>query len=280
VAAVEALLGFPLPDPAAMEEIEHSARLYREGAAAVMTANLPSRVDSEEAQVAPVTFVLAGTRLVTLRFHEPSAFTTFPVRAERASLGCTSGQGVLLALLESIVERLADILEAVGRSIDRLGRTIFRPGPRAGARDLEAMLAEIGAEATRTTQVRESLIALEPLIAYLREIGAAGEGRARVRTVATDVEALNSHTAFLSDKTTFLLEALLGLINIEQNATIKILSVVAVIFLPPTLIASIYGMNFARMPELDWGPGYAFALVMMLVSAVLPYLYFKFRGWL
>jgi magnesium transporter len=285
VAGVEALIGFALPRPDDMVEIEHSARLYREGDAAVMTANLPSMGDGDEPQVAPVTFILAGPRLVTLRHHEPRAFTTFPARAERTAFGCTSGEAVLVALLESIVERLADILETSGLAIDRLGRTVFRrtekPLSRAG---LQALLGEIGREATRTTHVRESLMALEPLIAYLGEVTDGRESprdvRARVRTLATDAEALGSHTSFLADKTAFLLEALLGLINIEQNTIIKFFSVVAVVFLPPTLIASIYGMNFRSLPELEWSFGYPLALGLMLLSAILPYLYFKHRGWL
>lgn len=101
-----------------------------------------------------------------------------------------------------------------------------------------------------------------------------------VKTLARDIRSLSDHASFLSQKITFLLEATLGMINIEQNAIIKIFSVAAVVFLPPTLIASMYGMNFKHMPELEWLVGYPFALVLMVLSAILPYMFFKSRGWL
>jgi magnesium transporter len=282
---VEKAIGFELPDRADMEEIELSARLYREGDAAVMTTNLPIRADTEEPDVEPVTFILVGPRLLTLRHHEPRAFETFPLRAMRAPLGVKTGEGVLLGVLETVIERLADILEAIGLAVDRIGSTIFRrANPDAAPRDLQALLGDVGLQATLIANVRESLMALDRLIAFLDDVleerGSPRSLRTRVATLAKDAEALNSHTSFLADRTSFLLEALLGLINIEQNATIKIFSVVAVVFLPPTLIASIYGMNFEHMPELDWMPGYPMAIGLMVLSAILPYLYFKRRGWL
>ena len=284
-AAIEKALGFDLPDLAEMEEIELSARLYREGDAAVMTTNLPIRADTEEPDVEPVTFILAGPRLVSLRHHEPRAFDTFPLRAMRAPLGVTTGEGVLLGILETVIERLADIIEAIGLAIDRIGTTIFRRAqPDAPHHDLKALLGDVGRQATLTANVRESLMALDRMIAFfddvMEERGSPRSLRTRVGTLAKDAEALNSHTSFLTDRTSFLLDALLGLINIEQNATIKIFSVVAVVFLPPTLIASIYGMNFDRMPELGWPFGYPLAIGLMVLSAVMPYLYFKRRGWL
>ena len=139
--AVETALGLEVPTREEMAEIEDSSRLYAENGAVVMTANLPVGAETEEPMLAPVTFILIGDRLVTLRYHEPRAFKVLPQRAERLDLGCSDGLSVLLSLLEVIVDRLADILETIGREVDRLSRAIFRPTEAA---DYQAVLRGLG----------------------------------------------------------------------------------------------------------------------------------------
>jgi magnesium transporter len=283
-AAAGAALGIELPTRADMEEIEDSSRLYTENGAAFMTANLPSRVDTEEPVLAPVTFILAGTRLVTLRYHEPRAFRTFSTRAMRIDMGCSDGPTALVALLEVTVDRLADILEKIGRDVELLSRAVFRRSPdaRGGGPDYLAVLKSLGRHADLLANVVDSLVTLERLVAFLNatQKTASKDLRLRLKTMTRDTRFLDDHASALSGKLTFLLDATLGMISIEQNAIIKIFSVAAVVFLPPTLIASIYGMNFAEMPELGWIWGYPFALLLMVLSAVVSFGFFKSRGWL
>jgi len=269
-----------------MQEIEISSRLYYEDGVSFMTAILPAQTDEDEPFMGPVTFVLAGDKLITVRYHEPRAFQTFPLRAEKVSVGCRDGEAVLVALLEVIIDRLADILERAGMDVDAISRTVFRhSGAGTGqTRDFQDVLEQIGRKGDLNSNIRDSVVTLERLIGFLGHATVQRKSdkdiRTRVKTLARDAHSLTGHASFLSQKITFLLDATLGMVNIEQNAIIKIFSVAAVAFLPPTLIASIYGMNFEFIPELDWRLGYPLALTLMLASAVLPYWYFKRRGWL
>lgn len=284
---IEQWLGVGVPTREEMEEIEISSRLYVEDGAYFMTATLPSQADSDDPVMSPVTFVLRRNLLVTIRYHEPRAFQTFPMRAEKASTGCTTGETILIGLLEAIVDRLADVLERASRGVEAISKDIFNPTATKASkrdRDFQRLLKDIGRKETLTSDIRDSLTSLQRLSGFLAN--AVGQGKngkdskAHVKTLSRDVLSLTDHANFLSQKITFLLDATLGMINIEQNGIIKIVSVAAVVFLPPTLVASIYGMNFELMPELKWLFGYPFALGMMVVSAILPYWYFRRRGWL
>ncbi len=278
-------LGISIPDRADMEEIEISSRLYRENGAAFMTAILPAQTDEDDPEMAPVSFILTGKQLITVRYHDPRAFTTFPTQAKRTAMKLPDADTILVGLLEAIIDRLADVLERAGRDIDAVSATIFRKADaKAAPRDFQGVLEKIGRKGDLNSNIRDSLATLERLASFLGHIASERECgpdlRERIRTLSGDARSLADHSGFLSQKITFMLDASLGMISIEQNATIKIFSVVAVIFLPPTLIASIYGMNFDYMPELSWLFGYPFAIGLMLAAAILPYLYFKYRGWL
>lgn len=282
-ARVAALVGVPVPSKDDQEEIEQSARLYLDGATAVMTAMLPAKSLTEDPIVEPVTFVLAAETLVTVRHHNPQSFDTFPQRAGRAQLGCRSALTALLGLMEEIVGRIADIAEFAGREIDAMSRAAFRTQTHTG-RDMRKTLRAIGRKDGALMHLRESLLSLDRLLGFL---SAALDHRkvdkdivATLKSQSRDIRAISEQTDFLMQKTALLLDATLGLIGIEQNAIIKIFSVAAAAFLPPTLIASIYGMNFEAMPELSWRYGYPLAIVAMILSAVLPLLYFRRKGWL
>ena len=286
-AAIEQWIGADIPTREEMEEIEISSRLYSENGAYFMTATLPANTDTDKHVMGPVTFVLARDRLVTVRYHEPRAFKTFPMRAESADLNCVNGQSILIALLEAIVDRLADLLERASREVIDISHEIFHPTEKkASKRDVgfQIILRRIGREEHFISNVQDSLVSLQRVSGFLGSIGAANKDekglRARAKTLSRDVLSLSTHAELLSQKITFLLDATLGMINIEQNAIIKIVSVAAVVFLPPTLVASIYGMNFEVMPELKWLLGYPFALGLMVVSAILPFWWFRRRGWL
>ncbi|TIL71040.1 MAG: magnesium transporter, partial [Mesorhizobium sp.] len=261
-AAIEAWHGVAIPTREEMEEIEISSRLYVEDGAYFMTAILPAQTEADDPLMSPVTFVLAGNRLITVRYHEPKAFKTFPQRAEKVATGCTSGDTILIGLLEAIVDRLADILERAGRDIEAISRDIFQPSSTKASkrnRDFQELLKAIGRKEDIASSIRDSLISLQRLAGFLTHASTqtkmSKDIRARIKTLSRDVLSLADHATFLSQKINFLLDATLGMISIEQNAIIKIFSVAAVIFLPPTLVASIYGMNFNVMPELTWNFG-------------------------
>lgn len=282
--ALETLLGIELPTRDEMREIETSSRLYSENGGTYMTALVLSHSDSDDIVIDPISFILTGKRLVTIRYSEPRVFAGFPARAEKTQLGLEDGQDVLMALLEAVVDRLADILERTGRDIDTISRNIFGIGAEVAqkAPDYKAILTLIGRKGDLTSHIRDSIATLERLTAYVGpklsglDIGC----REQLGALSADIHSLSDHLEFIAQKTTFLLDATLGLINIEQNGIIKIFSVASVVFLPPTLVASIYGMNYKYMPELDWHYGYPFAIGVMILSAVLPFFYFKRRGWL
>ena len=163
---------------------------------------------------------------------------------------------------------------------------MHKQNPRKGV-NLQELIERIGEEGDFVSKMRESLVSIGRAVAFMqavedqaRENKQVKENKARIKILQRDIVSLTDHATFLSGKISFLLDAVLGLISIEQNGIIKIFSVAAVVFLPPTLVASIYGMNFAFMPELQWQFGYPFAILLMIMSAVLPYYYFKGKGWL
>ena len=273
-----------LPDRAEMDEIEPSSRLYSDGVAEVMTVTVAA-ANAQGGSKAPVTFALTPAVLITVRYADPTPFGNFVHRPLEAGEGANP-EAIMIGLLEAIVDRAADMLEQIGGLIDSVSREVFaRNGSAdAKARDLEAILERIGSEGDMLTKVRESLVGLNRLLSFhgARTNGGkhARDARIRVKTVQRDVLSLTDHAGFLSSKINFLLDATLGLINLEQNQIIKIFTVASVAFLPPTLIASIYGMNFDIMPELHWHGGYLLAIGLMILSALLPFLLFRKRGWL
>ena len=282
--AVESLLTVDVPTRDEMKEIETSNRLYEEGNAVYMTATVGSKLDSEMPESSAITFILANDRLITNRYADPTPVKRFMQYVERSPAACTSSATLLAGLLESFVERIADLLERVQGELDTVSHTIFGRGHgQPSSADLQAMIRKIGANGDLVSKARESLVSFQRLLMYVQQattVALSQDQRGRYKSTLRDVQSLSDHAGFLANKIQFLLDAVLGLINLEQNNIIKIFSVAAVMFLPPTLVASVYGMNFHRMPELDKAWGYPLALVLMVVSAVVPYLYFRRRGWL
>ena len=297
--AVEAALGIDIPTREELAEIEASSRLYQEDGAAFMTANLIRRGDNDQPESSPVTFIIKDNTLITIRYHHPQAFPAYVKRAMKPQSTAMTGWGVLISLLEAVVDRAADHLERVGQIVDETSRKTFGTGrtlagtapklrqPRRRDVSLQQLIENIGEEGDFTSKMRESLVSIGRVVAFMqaiidqmRDTKAMKENRARIKILQRDIVSLTDHASFLNGKISFLLDAVLGLISIEQNGIIKIFSVAAVVFLPPTLVASIYGMNFDIMPELNWTYGYPFALGLMVLSAILPFLYFKRKGWL
>jgi magnesium transporter len=275
-----------MPTRADMEEIEISSRLYQEDNSLFMTALVLSQTDTDQPTSAPVTFVLTPERLITVRYSDPQPFRTFALRCERSVVSATRPEFVLMQLLDAIVDRMADVLEKTGAEVEGISREIFEPSTQLGYRsdkDFQRVLRDLGRKYDLSSKMRESLLTIGRMVTFLTQAfddKSYKDARVHTKTLARDVLSLQDHSSYLSGKLTFLLDATLGLINIEQNTVIKIMSVAAIVLLPPTLFASIWGMNFTHMPELDEVWGYPVAVIVMIVSAILPYLYFKRRGWL
>ncbi len=283
--AVEALLTVDVPTRDEMKEIETSNRLYEENGAVYMTATVGSKLDSANPESSAITFILANNRLITNRYADPTPVRRFMSYVERSPAACTSSSTLLAGLLEAFTERIADLLERVQAELDAVSLTIFprTDGSAASNRDLHAMIQKIGANGDLISKARESLVSFQRLLMYVQQatnVTLSQDQRGRFKSTLRDVQSLSDHASFLNSKVQFLLDAVLGLINLEQNNIIKIFSVAAVMFLPPTLVASIYGMNFHHMPELDKFWGYPVALIAMVASALVPYLYFRRKGWL
>jgi len=281
---VERELALDVPSREEMREIETSNRLYEENGVLFMTVTVAAKLDTLRPESTAITFILANTRLITNRYIDTQSFRNFISYAERHPLACNSPLVILAGLVEAIIERIADTLERVGNDLDAVSNSIFAVDPRTKVkRDLRGLLERIGFNGELNSKARESLVSLGRMLVFLQQSGSLAlndEQRSRFRSIASDAVALSDHASFLGSKVSFLLEATLGLINLEQNNIIKIFSVAAVMFMPPTLIASIYGMNFKHMPELDWEFGYLLAMTLMVGSGLGIYIYFKRRGWL
>ena len=286
---VERLTGISIPTREEMQEIEFSSRLFSESGAEYMTVVAAVQLDTDQPMLTPITFALKGNNLVTVRHADPKSFPLFIGRVQKpGTIACQTGELIMLGILEAMVDRAADALERVGVEIDGISHEVFQSkAAKASVRsqNLRSIILQIGRKGELLGIMREALVSFYRMLTY----HSASEGeekkgrqlaRARLKTLHRDISSLSDHADSLTSKINFLLDATLGLINLEQNQIIKIFSVAAVVFLPPTLVASIYGMNFHHMPELGLRFGYPVALLLMAVSAVVPYLFFKRRGWL
>jgi magnesium transporter len=283
--SIELALKIDVPTREEMSELEASARLYEESDWLFMTATLVTKLDTDAPQNSQVTFILSKDRLVTNRYADPAPFRRFISYAETHPATCASPATLLTGLLESIVDRLAESLEKIGINLDGVSTDIFTPQlrKRAGRRDFNRILERVGSSGDVISKARESLVSLGRLLAFMQQstvVTLPQEQRNRCRTISRDVLSLSDHASFLANKVTFLLDATLGMINIEQNNILKIFSVVTVFMLPPSLIAGIFGMNFHQMPMLQRPEGFWITAALMLGSMVVPYLYFRIKGWL
>lgn len=284
---VEQCLGIGVPTRDDMVEIEPSSRLYEKNSALYMTMSVLFGVAEGQPASEPISFVLAADRLVTIRYVTPKPVLAFVQHVRSEPELARDALTVMLRLLDAIIDRLADELEDAGTEIEKISGTIFQHGVgrERTAHRLEHLLTRIGRSQQLVAKVRETAVSTNRLITFL----AASErmhdssnalSRDYLHNLAQDTSALIDHSAFLSSNLIFMLDASLGLISIEQNGAMKLFSWAALIFLPPTLIAGIYGMNFEHMPELKWLAGYPMALTLIVASAVLPIWFLKRKGWI
>ena len=269
-----------------MVEIETSSRLYAENDAVYMTATLATGIIRDNPESHSVTFILTAEHFITVRYAAVQSFDRFAGHAERSPDLCETPAMALLHLLDAVVDRLADGIEHIGREVDAISRQAFR---RARTREpqrlsnlvLQTLLSRLGAAQDALSKARDSAVSLTRALGYLAFAAPAATALGpHIKSLTRDLKSLTDHATYMGGTITFLLDASLGLISIEQNAVLKIFSVSAIVFMPPTIIAGIYGMNFDILPELHWQFGYPWALGLMIASAILHYAFFRWRGWL
>jgi magnesium transporter len=288
---VEAALGIDIPTREEAGGIQTSDRLFSAAGTLYMSAIVPA-LPHQLPPTVPVTFVRAADRLVTVRYSPVESLDPFLARGAGGDLPLGGADELLAGLLETIIDRIAERLEHVGGVLDRLSHGIFhhpaalarRSGRRMlplGRRTqrLEAVIEDLGTQHELASTLRESVQSLVRLIVFYVEHADDGPRR-RLKAIEADLHSVAEHGSALAGDMEFMLDATVGLIDIQQNKVIYILSIVGVVLTPPVLVASVYGMNFRHMPELDWNYGYAWGIGLMLLSAVGPFLVFKLRGWL
>jgi len=285
--SVERVLDIKIPTEASLNEIEASSRLISRQNLLYLSSPLV-RVDEQgEAHLTPVGFVIGPRVLVTIRFAAASAFDSVRDRVQ-ASDDLENGMCVFVALLEAMVDRGADVLERLGSTSDVLSRRVFTGGlvrtrrPVRSSRRMREALENIGMMAETLARARDVLLGAQRIASFAGD--AHGEwisasSKKRLESVLKDIASLSDYETRLSDKFQLLLDATLGFINIQQNELFKILTIVSVVGVPPTLLAGIWGMNFKNMPELNWALGYPLAWLAIIASGLLPLLWFKRRGW-
>lgn len=283
---VEAWFGAGIPTREEMREIEVSSRLYEEDGALYLTALSLIDADTERPRTCDVSFILTRAHLVTVRYETPKPIAVFLQRAAKLGVACRYPDFVLAALIDAFLDRIADILEKAGSEAEAIGQRVFEQRSKKPMKteDFRQIVGRIGRTGDVTSKARDSLVTFLRLITYL-QAGAGGGARPKevkqyLKTAQRDATQLADHATYLGSKAEFLLDATTGLINIEQNNIIKIFSLVSVALMPPTLLASIYGMNFEHMPELDDPWAYPVVLGVMLLMGLAPYAFFKKKGWL
>lgn len=287
-ALVEGWLGIDVPTREEMREIEISSRLYVEDGALFMTVLSLVNSDKDYVRTTDVTFILKGQILITVRHAEPSPIRQYLQRAPKLGPACRNGDFVFMGLIEAFIDRIADVLEHAGLDTETIAGAIFERSSSDDrpmkSQDFKNIVARIGRAGDLTSKARESLVTISRVLMFLSSgpgaVKLSKDVKLHLKTAVRDANQLSDHASYLSNKTVFLLDATMGLINIEQTNIIKIFSVAAAAMMPPTLIASIYGMNFQFMPELDERWGYPAVLLLMVLSALAPFLYFKRKGWL
>jgi magnesium transporter len=283
----ERLTGIEVPTRQDLKDIEPSSRLYTDAKATYLTGSVVAYAESGMPVLTDIAFVLTDSILVTVRYDDPKAFKLFATAMCRVPGGFRTARETLTKLLETITDRTAEVLEHAELKGDTLLQQIFLTDEAAKKRRppkfLEKLLIEIAHHHRLISKARDSLASLSRVMTFLYSVPAIQsdyEAKELCRSISRDIQSLSEHAAFISGNITFLLDASLGLINVEQNAIIKIFSIASVVFLPPTLVASIYGMNFRYMPELEWASGYPSSIALMIVSAIIPFFFFRWKGWL
>jgi magnesium transporter len=289
IAFLERALGIEVPTLAALSEIESSSKLRSEKDWLHLSIPMIYRAEGFMPALTPLGFVLSKDLLLTVRFEPMKAFEDCKTNLVKYPLQ-PGGPGALIAVVEVIVGHAADVLEGVGGDLDCLSEEIFgsnaanvrRHKPREDGEKLRLVLRKVGRNGDLTSKIEDLLLGMARMLPYVAANATpyleAGM-RAKLKSLQRDIDSLNDYETHLTDKIQFLLDATLGLTNIDQNNIFRILTVVSVIGIPPTFVASMYGMNFKNIHEYDWAYGYQYGLLLIALSAIVPIIWFKWRGW-
>lgn len=291
-ASVERELGVDVPTREEMREIEESSRIYSEKGGLFMTAVLIAGISEGRPVRSEVTFAVLPKHLVTVRYSDPLPFRTFEQKCARKPEEHQSSDLIFVSLIEQIVARGADVLEKVTAELDKVADELFDESHGAAKEtelqthhhiDLQGIVRQLGRSSGLLGKMSESLLSFSRALSFFRQSAEPWlrkDAKDKARSLERDIASLTEYAANLVTQIGHLQNATFNLINIEQNRIVKVFSIAAVLFLPPTLVATSYGMNFKIMPELNWDLGYPFALILMVISAVAPYYWFKRNGWL
>ncbi|WP_462380673.1 CorA family divalent cation transporter [Pseudomonas sp. Marseille-QA0892] len=281
---VESSLGVRIPTREEMAEIEDSSRFYEDSGTLYLTPTVISGISEGAPASEELFFVIGQSILVTVRYAEMTAIRSFPTRVGRQPERHRSADAIFASLVDAFIDRIADTLEDMQTQLTRLSERIFRePNGNHEEGELQRVIKHLGRHNALLSMLSESLLTFGRLITFTRlgkKEWLGEQARASLKAVERDLRALSVYQDRMSGEIAFLLDLTLGLINIEQNNIIKVFSIAAVLFLPPTLVGTIYGMNFEIMPELEWTYGYPLALGAMAASAALSYTVFKIKRWL
>jgi magnesium transporter len=277
---VRSVFPLELPDDEELQDLEASARYYQDQHGIHIRSTFVQTVE-ETAAIVTMSFSLHQGRLLTVHDDDLSVLRLFRMQARSGRRLVGDAGDILLGCYELGVERDADALEQIYGALDEVGAVVLSRKDHITSRVMRENVERIAAQEDLNSKVRLDLIDNRRALSFLlRSRALSPEQMQRVKGVLRDIDSLTGHTGFIFDKINFLMDALLGMINLEQNKIIKIFSIVAVVFLPPTLVASIYGMNFENMPEIKWAWGYPVALFFMVIAGAAPYVYFRKKGWL
>ena len=277
---VSGIFGVMLPEEDEVKDIEASARYYEaDNGDLHLRSDFLLEEDEGESRVVTVAFILARNMLFSMHNDDLPVFRLVRMRARSRPGSIGDFKDVLLDLYSTDVEYSADALEGIYQNLEEVSRSVLQKD--ISDQDAAASLNAMAREEDLNGRIRRNMMDTRRAVSFMmRGRLLSPDQFDDARQILRDIESLDGHTAFLFDKINFLMDATVGFININQNKIIKIFSVASVAFLPPTLIASIYGMNFRILPELDWSFGYPFAILLMIASAVTPFWYFRRRGWL
>ena len=294
---VEDTTGIRVPSRAALSEVQSSSRLRRLKNGGLSLSAPMITFDRMDLALKPLGFLLTREHLVTVRFHELRAYETVKKRVAEQDGDCATSLEIFLLVIEELVDNLADTLEEMSSDLGKLSTRIFdfdpvaRPangkeGERSPKRRdlaLRRLLRAIGRQGKSLAKVRASLLGLERIVPFVKDTcpqALGAEDNPVFDTLSRDIASLDEFETRQSETLQFLLDAALGLINIEQNNAFRILTVVSVVGVPPTLIASMYGMNFKYMPELEWAYGYPYGLALIAITGLIPLVIFRVKGWI
>lgn len=286
---VEAIVGAPMPTREALSEIESSSRVRARGDVLFMSTPSAAPPAAGDVPGAPIGFILSKERLATVRFSQLKGFDAVWKRLEGGETSASGGLDVFVEICEEIVDRLADALEQLAQELRPLSEAAFHTDDASGRTAirsnqlLRSQLRSVGRMGDRLSDIRDALAGLDRVVAFAAQQTKSWPNAAAVQTrlesVTRDIASLNDYDGQLFDKIQFLLDATVGLIGIAQNDIFKVLTIVSIVGIPPTLVASMYGMNFKTMPEYDWAFGYPYGLTMIALSAAIPVIWFKIKGW-